>query len=119
MKLSDMRHLLTVQRPSQNRDEGGGLIESWQDLSVNSKIWCSIEPATIRVENTTRQDETVIEYKITTRYRPDIKPGYRLFDETGLRAFRIQTLVNKGERNHLLEMTVRHYAEDSDLSPGE
>ena len=112
MKLSMARHLLTIQAPSQIRDEGGGFVESWQDIEDNPDVWCAIKTTTPNIETGAAQQQSVLTHIISTRYRPDIKTRYRLLDKSSNRSFLIDTLKNINEANKVLDIYVREFIED-------
>jgi SPP1 family predicted phage head-tail adaptor len=99
MKISDLRHRITLQRKDIVKDPEGIAIETWADVAT---VWASVEPirgreyfqaAAVNAENTVR-------FRI--RYRPGIMPNMRVLYNG--RTFNIQSVIDVNERHREIQL---------------
>ena len=83
MNIGKMRHQITFQRPSEEKDELAGYKDDWIDVATT---WAQISPVSGR-EYLTQIRETMVTHKVYCRYRPGITPRMRI--KFGERFFRI------------------------------
>lgn len=74
MKAGRLRHRITIERPIEVEDEGGGRSIAWVPLET---VWGSIEGRSGRERYHAQQIESVYSHLITIRYRAGIEPEMR------------------------------------------
>ena len=93
MNAGKLRHRITFQRPSEEKDRLGGYEDDWVDEAT---VWAQISPVSGK-EYLTQVQQNVVTHKIYCRYRHGISPRLRI--KFGKRIFRIITVLNWEERN--------------------
>ena len=99
MSIGRMRYEVALQKPTNTRDTGGGITESFTTLS---NIFADIEQT--RGNESLRQGQVKEQttFILTIRYRKDIGTNYRiLYDED---AYNIRNIKNVDNRNRYLEV---------------
>lgn len=86
-----MRHRITFQRRSDERDQLGGEGDEWEDVTT---IWAAVTPLSAKeVVNQIR--EVMVSHKILCRYVPGIDQTMRIV--WGSRIFRIVSIIDYDE----------------------
>ena len=93
MNVGKMRHRITFQKQSDDKDSLGGYEDEWTDVVTT---WGQISPVSGK-EYFSQMRETTVSHKIYCRYRPGITPQMRI--KFGERLFRIISVLNWEERN--------------------
>ena len=93
MNAGRMRHRITFQRPTEEKDRLSGYKDDWFDVAT---VWAQVSPVSGR-EYLSQVRETMVSHKIYCRYRAGITPGMRI--KFGDRIFRIISVLNWDERN--------------------
>ena len=99
MSIGKMRYEVQLQKPTNTRDTGGGLTETWSTLA---NLWADIKP--LRGAETYRQGQVQEKttHLITIRYRRDIGTNYRiLYDSDN---YNIKYIKNLDNRDRFLEL---------------
>ena len=105
MNIGKMRHRITFQRQSSEKDELAGYQDEWIDVA---STWAQISPVSGR-EYLTQMRQTLVTDKVYCRYRAGITPKMRI--RFGDRVFRIISVLNWEERNEgLTIMCEEHVA---------
>ena len=93
MNVGKMRHRITFQYPSDDKDSLGGYGDDWKDAVTT---WAQITPVSGR-EYFSQVRENTVTHKIYCRFREGISPLLRI--KFGERIFRIISVLNWEERN--------------------
>lgn len=93
MKAEKMRHRITFQLQSEEKDSLGGYDDSWKDVAT---VWAQISPVSSR-EYFGQVRENTVSHKVYCRYRAGISPQMRI--KFGSRIFRVVSVLNWEERN--------------------
>lgn len=93
MNIGKMRHQITFQRQTEEKDRLGGYTDDWINVVTT---WAQISPVSGR-EFLTQMRENTVSHKIYCRYRPGITPKMRIRFKG--RIFRIISVINWEERN--------------------
>ncbi|MBE6959960.1 MAG: head-tail adaptor protein [Ruminococcaceae bacterium] len=93
MNVGKMRHRITFQRPTEEKDFLSGYKDDWFDVCT---VWAQISPVSGK-EYFSQVRETSVSHKIYCRYRPGITPRLRIKFKD--RIFRIISVLNWDERN--------------------
>ena len=105
MNIGKMRHQITFQRPSEEKDELAGYKDDWIDVATT---WAQISPVSGR-EYLTQIRETMVTHKVYCRYRPGITPRMRI--KFGERFFQIISVLNWEERNEGLTIMCEEHVQ--------
>ena len=98
MKVGDLRHRITIQKPTKTADGMGGFTETWAD---HATVWAAVWPLKGQTLLDAKKLETVISHRIVTRYISGVYPYWRISYDS--RTFTIDSIVNPDERNRWLE----------------
>lgn len=71
VKLSELRHRITIQRSVSMIDDMGNLIQ--QGLEDICTVWAKILPYTAKISDGYAEEVKEVDYRIAIRYRDDIK----------------------------------------------
>lgn len=93
MNVGKMRHRITFQRPTEEKDRLGGYEDDWVDVATT---WAQISPVSGK-EYFSQMRETTVSHRIYCRYRPGITPRLRIKFKD--RTFSIISVINWEERN--------------------
>jgi SPP1 family predicted phage head-tail adaptor len=105
MRISDLRHRITLQQKTTTRDAEGNVRETWADVAT---VWAAFEPirgreyfqaASVNAENTVR-------FRI--RYRQGVTPTMRVV--YGGRVFDIKSVIDVNERHLEIELMCQEWA---------
>ena len=97
MKAGDLRHRITLQR----RSVAGGL-DTWADVAT---VWAAIEPLAGNQYYQNLVATTEVTGRIRIRYRPDVRPEWRV--KFGTRILAIVGLVSPKEAVRELHIMYR------------
>ena len=100
MRAGKLRHEVTIQKPIVTVALGEPNT-SWETFDT---AWASIEPLRGREYWEAAKINSEITAKVTLRWRRDVKPQMRL--KYGPRVFDIVSIVDRDERNQMLELMV-------------
>lgn len=96
MRAGQLRHRVTIQRPTE--DINGGAT-TWSDVET---VWASIAPIAGREYFAAQQVQSDVTHRVRMRYGPTVTTKDRL--TFGVRHFDIRTVLNRDERNRELEL---------------
>jgi len=102
MKIGDMRHRITFQKPVETPNGHKGHTVSWQDLVT---VWASVEPLSGREYFYSHQIKAEITHRVKIRYREDITVKMRIKHRG--RNLAIESILDKKERREELEILCR------------
>lgn len=91
------RHELVLETPQNSADGLGGHFETWTEAGV---VMADIEAARPKRQDGADQDRATAGFRITMRFRPDIRIGMRL--RRGVRIFAIGTVSDPDESGRYL-----------------
>lgn len=75
MRIGDLRHRVTLQRPTEGVDELGNPTTVWQDVAT---VWASVEPLRGQRQLVAQQAFGLVTYRIRMRYRRDVSVSWRV-----------------------------------------
>jgi SPP1 family predicted phage head-tail adaptor len=94
MQAGKLRHRITIQSPTETRDDHGQAIKTWSTFAtVNG----SIVPESSREFWSAKQTQADITHLFSIRYLPGVTSRMRI--AYGSRVFQIGGVINVGERN--------------------
>lgn len=96
MNVGKMRHRITFQRQSSDKDTLGGYGNDDADWTDVATVWAQISPISGK-EFFSETRENTVSHKIYCRYRSGISPKMRIKFKD--RIFRIISVINWEERN--------------------
>lgn len=102
MKIGDLKHRITFQRPVKTPDGHKGHTVKWQDLIT---VWASVEPLSGREYFYSHQIKADVTHRVRTRYRTDITIEMRIKHRD--RVLEIESILDKKERHEELEIFCR------------
>lgn len=103
MRSGKLRHYGILQEKSITRDAMGGDVITWVDRVTDVPM--EIIPLSGKNLDAAQQVHPELTARIRLRYHPDITPQWRV--KYGARVFSIiGPPINRGERNHQLELNV-------------
>ncbi len=100
-----LNHRVQLQSIVETSDGCGGVNVSWTPVA---DVWANIQPHRTRSEQLAQQQFETLTHKITIRFRPDVKSGWRV--QFGPRLFAITTLHDPDERGRYLSCLVEEEA---------
>lgn len=100
--IGELRHRITFQEPIKMPDGYKGHTVIWQDVIT---LWASIEPLSGREYFYAHQIKAEITHRVKTRYGINVTTEMRI--KYGERHFKIESILDIGERHELLEMLCR------------
>ena len=99
MRAATLRHRVILQSSAATADGGGGAATAWSDVAT---LWASIEPLKGAERLSAQQLESPVSHRVRLRMRVGVTTAMRL--KFGARVFNIRAVINRGERNRLLEL---------------
>lgn len=105
MNIGKMRHQITFQRPSTEKDRLAGYKDDWFDVAT---VWAQVSPVSGK-EFLTQIRETMVTHKIYCRYRSGITPQMQIKFKD--RVFRIISVLNWDERNEGLTIMCEEHVQ--------
>jgi SPP1 family predicted phage head-tail adaptor len=102
MKITDLRHRITLQQKLITKDHEGIPMDIWQDTST---IWAAIEPLRGReyFQAATVQSQNMIRF--TIRYRKGVTSKMRISYDSKL--YDIQSIIDVNGRHQQLELMAK------------
>jgi SPP1 family predicted phage head-tail adaptor len=94
MRAGELRHSITIEKPTYEQNAYGEQSASW---AVHGTDWAKIELAGGSETSVAEGITTKYSYKITIRYRDDLKPSYRIL--YGSRILSINSIADIGGRS--------------------
>tara|TARA_R100001086_G_scaffold238110_2_gene162633 strand:+ start:3580 stop:3918 length:339 start_codon:yes stop_codon:yes gene_type:complete len=105
IRAGSLRHRLRIQSPTSTRETNYGSIEhTWADIA-DGEIWGKITPLSGGERWQANIVNPDMSHTITIRYKSGISPGWRVLTKDGSRTFQIVSVINKDERNEVIEMS--------------
>lgn len=105
MNIGKMRHRITFQRPTNEKDRLAGYKDDWFDVDT---VWAQVSPVSGR-EYLSQVRDTMVSHKIYCRYRAGITTRMRI--KFGDRTFRIISVLNWDERNEGLTIMCEEHVQ--------
>lgn len=102
MKISDLRHRITIQKRQISRDEEGNSIETWVDLVT---IWSAVEPIRGREYWAASAVQAENDIRIRIRHRRDITTEMRVIYHN--RVYNIRSVIDVNELHKETHLIVR------------
>ena len=99
MKIGDLRHRVTFQKPVKTPDGYAGNTVAWQDVVT---VWAQIEPLSGREYFFAHQIKNEVSHRVRVRYRTDVNEKMRI--KHGERHFKIESMIDMMERREYLEI---------------
>jgi SPP1 family predicted phage head-tail adaptor len=93
MQAGQLRRPIKIKQPVKTTDGAGGYTQIWQDVC---ETMAAIEPMTGKEIYYAGQTQENLTVKITMRYRPGIKPAWRIYD--GNTVYQISAIIDIGTR---------------------
>tara|TARA_Y100000310_G_scaffold34448_1_gene32622 strand:- start:204 stop:539 length:336 start_codon:yes stop_codon:yes gene_type:complete len=99
-----LRHRVRIETVTISRDSDyGDVTETWALLARNGIVWADIQPLSGQERWQANAADPEMTHTITIRYHDTIGPKDRIV--YGSRTFRIQSVMNVGERNDMMDIT--------------
>jgi SPP1 family predicted phage head-tail adaptor len=102
MKIGDMRHRITFQKPLETPDGYKGHTVQWQDVVT---VWASVEPLSGREYFYSHQIKAEVTHRVRMRYREGLTVKMRVKHLD--RVLAIESLLDLQERHEILEILCR------------
>ncbi|WP_163830730.1 phage head closure protein [Spartinivicinus ruber] len=99
MRAGRLKHRITIEKPELTKDEFGQPTKTWVVVCTTR---AAIDPISGKEFFAAQQINNAINYKITMRYRPGIKPQCRVKYKD--RLFDIHAVLNPKEANRELQL---------------
>jgi len=97
VRIGQLRHRITIQRPAVSSDGMGGGPQTWTDVAT---AWAGIEPLRGSSFWQAQQTQAKTTHTVTIRYRPGITTDCRVIFSS--RIFQIDAIQNPAESNRYL-----------------
>jgi SPP1 family predicted phage head-tail adaptor len=102
MKIGDLRHRITFQKPVKSDDGYLGKTVKHQDVVT---VWASIEPLSGREYFYAHQIKNEVSHRVRIRFRTDLNEEMRI--KHGERYLEIESMIDMKERHEFLEILCR------------
>ncbi len=99
-----LRHRLVLEHPVFAADGGGGSQRSWQ---VVTSFWGALAPFSPRHDVDAEKPGSAVHFRVTCRYRTDIRPGQRL--RSGSDVLTIDAAIDPDGQRRWLEILCREH----------
>ncbi len=99
MDIGRLKHKITFQELSQNKNEYGELEGTWNDIKT---VWAEVKPVTGRSFFSAQQVNSEITHQVIIRYTKGIQPKQRIQFKD--RVFEILYVMNFNESNEALQI---------------
>lgn len=106
MKISDLRHRITLQKLEMVQDSYGQPTETWEDIAT---VWAAVNPISGREFFQAETINSEVTHKILIRYRAGIEPTMRVKFKD--RIFTILSVINFQEKNEALQLMCKELIE--------
>jgi SPP1 family predicted phage head-tail adaptor len=100
--IGKMRQRVTLQKPVETTDAGGGRSITWTDVET---VWAGFRPLSGRETIHAMGLANPVSHRVEIRHRTDIEPSWRLSYDG--RLFSIQSVVDPDERKKTLRLMVQ------------
>ena len=74
-RIGAMRERVTIEQESRVADGGGGYPMAWSEVAT---VWAAVEPQSGREQLQAERVESLVDYRVTMRWRGDVTAGMRL-----------------------------------------
>lgn len=95
----ELRHRITIQQVTEDRDALGGTSEAWSEFA---QAWAAVEPIKGREYFGAQQVNSEVTHRVRLRYREGIRSQMRV--QFHGRIFGIEAVLNIDERNRELHL---------------
>jgi SPP1 family predicted phage head-tail adaptor len=102
MRGGSLRHLVSIERGVETKNEFGETVAEWQELT---KAYAFISPVRGDEKYMSAEKHAEVSHSISMRYIDSISPKDRIV--YGGRVFDIEAVLNLGERNRQLKILAR------------
>lgn len=99
MRAGRLRHRITIQNPTKQRNAVGETVLAWTDLAT---VPAAVEPVSGKEFFAAKQIIAEVTHKIRTRYLLGVSPQSRILFNG--REFEVNSVINPDERNRELEI---------------
>lgn len=99
MRIGDLRHRVTIQRPVPGRDERNQAITSWSDVGI---VWAAVEAVAGNESRAAEHDVGTVGYRVTIRHRAGITPAMRVLHAG--RVLGVKAVLDRDGRRRWLEL---------------
>lgn len=99
MQAGTLRHRVTIQALSAQRDDHGGIVETWVPVL---SVWASVEPLRSQEIFRAQQVDARLTHRVTMRYQAGLTSAMRLVHNH--RVLLIISIANPDERNRMVEI---------------
>lgn len=99
MKAGQLRHLITIEQPTETRDSMGGTITVWVPFAT---LWAAVEPISGREYFAADKVNAEESHRIRIRHYPGITSKMRA--KWNDRTFNIRAVLNIQERNREIHL---------------
>lgn len=99
VKISELRHRITIQQMSRTTDGQGGWTESWADFAT---VWAKVKPMSAKERTFSQQIQENVTHKIVIRWLADVDSEMRISFEG--RIFQIKGKIREDERRWFMEI---------------
>lgn len=105
MRIGDLTHRVTLQKPTRTADGMGGYTVTWSD---EEQCWAAIWPVSATERIQAGQQASSITHRVRLRYREDLRADWRI--QYGTRYFAILGIVNPNESDRMLDVLCQEAA---------
>jgi SPP1 family predicted phage head-tail adaptor len=99
MNPGKLRHRITIQQPSETKDEYKRPTTDWVDFAT---VWAAVEPLRGREYLLAQNTNTELSVRVRIRYLRGVTPGMRV--KYGERFFDIQSVIDVDERHREMHL---------------
>lgn len=100
-QIGKMRQRITLQKPQEVTDQGGGRSITWNDKET---VWAEVKPLRGQERIHSMGLANPVTHKITIRYRSDVSADWRVLYDS--RYFNIHFVLDPDERKHFKVLSV-------------
>jgi SPP1 family predicted phage head-tail adaptor len=97
--IGELNRRVTMQRPVQTEDEGGGKTIVWQDVA---EVWAKVEPVSSREKFFAGQTMSEVTHRIILRHRTDVRNEMRI--RFGENHFSVDSIIDLAGARRFLEL---------------
>jgi len=103
MESGKLRHRIQLQYETEIPNATGELDRTWSSLA---DVWAAVEPLSGKELIDAQQVASAVTHRARIRYRADLNETCRVRfgNEVPYRYFDINAIINKDERNHVMEL---------------
>jgi SPP1 family predicted phage head-tail adaptor len=104
MRSGELRHTVAIQEQTDTPDGMGGYTTAWANVTGMGAVPAAIWPLKSVEKIEAMKLEHTVTHKIRIRYRSGISTKNRIYWSDKSRVFNIISILNRDERNIMLEM---------------